>query len=899
MTNKCLKSIIVIFLALITVALIQAQSGAVIISEFMAINNKNLMDEDNQYNDWIEIYNASDITVNLDGWFLTDKSDNLPKWKFPAVMLEAGKYLVIFASEKNRKVPGATLHTNFKLSGTGEFLAIVQPDTVISHAYQPAFPSQRQDVSYGLFRGQEVYFDNPTPGAENQAGSLPFAPAFSIGRGYYSQPFDVTLSAPASAGNIYFTLNGARPTKTNATIYTNPVRITTTTPLSAVVIDDAGNSSEVITHTYLFLSDVLKQPKAPAGYPTDWRQEGASAAIPADYEMDQRVVTHADYKNDWEVVMNSLPTVSFVTDISNLFSNKNNAVTGGIYIFTGKPSSVGVGWVRPASAEYFDPKTGKQFQINCGLELHGGNSRNPGNSPKHGFKLRFQSVYGPSKLNFNLFDESTATNVFNSLVFRAGYNYTWVKNAVAQQTPAQYIQDSWSKNTQQAMGQLSAHEKFVHLYINGLYWGLYNISEHLTNDYMESYLPGSEDDFDIIKEKQDVTAGNIEAWNALKAQITGVETNAGFQKIQGKNPDGTFNPAFSNLLEVDNYIDYMLINYYIANQDWDANNWTVARNRVRNDFGFRFFCWDTETSMIGLNDNRIITGTAGNPAAFMQYLKKNTDFKVRIADRIKKHLLDAGGALTPTEVAKRYNALADEIDMAIIGESARWSDWYPPYNPYTKFGHWIPRKNDLLNNYFPQRTNILMNQLRAAGLYPTINAPQFSHPEGVYKEKFNLSMISPTGTIYYTTDGTDPRLEIASTVSNNALTYNSAIEIGASARIKARVKSSTEWSAISEAVYTVDPYSSLSAPDAGKLMVRNFPNPFTSSTRIRMELPFVDDLRIAIYDLQGRLVEELYSGTAISGTFEIDWQADNATSGVYICRINYGEETTHLKILKR
>ncbi len=889
----------IVFFLLSALCSIQAQSGTIIISEFMAINNRNLVDEDNQYNDWVEIFNTSEETVNLEGWFLTDKSDNLIKWKFPAVSLEAGKYLVIFASEKNRKVPGATLHTNFKLSGTGEFLAIVQPDTIISHAFLPTFPAQRQDVSYGLFRGQEVYFGNPTPGTENQAGNLPFAPAFSVGRGYYSQPFDVILSAPASVGKIYYTLNGARPTRANATIYISPIRITTTTPLSAVVIDDAGNSSEVITHTYLFLNDVLKQPKAPAGYPTDWRHDKATTAVPADYEMDQRVVTHADYKNDWQVVMNSIPTVSFVTDISNLFSNVNNASTGGIYIYTGKPSAVGVGWVRPASAEYFDPKTGQQFQINCGLELHGGNSRNPANSPKHGFKLRFQSIYGPPKLNFNLFDENTATNVFNSLVFRAGYNYTWVKNAVAQQTPAQYIQDSWSKNTQQAMGQLSAHEKFVHLYLNGLYWGLYNISEHLTNDYMESYLPGNEEDFDVIKEKQEVGAGTIDAWNALRSQITGVESNANYQRIQGKNPDGTPNPAFLNLLEVDNYIDYMLINYYIANMDWDANNWTVARNRMRNDFGFRFFCWDTETSMLNVNENRIITGTAGNPAAFMQFLKRNTDFKVRIADRIKKHLLDTGGALTPAEVAKRYRALADEIDMAIIGESARWSDWFPPFNPYTKFGHWIPRKNDLLNNYFPQRTNILMNQLRTAGLYPTLNAPQFSHPGGVYGQKFNLSMTSSTGTIFYTTDGTDPRMEIANTVSNNALTYNAPITVETSRTIKARTKNSTEWSAISEAIYTIDPYSAVTSPNAGILTARNFPNPFNASTKISIELPVTEDLRVAIYDLQGRLVEELYNGIAYSGTFEVEWHAVNTTSGMYICRINYGEETTHLKILKR
>ena len=127
--------------------------------------------------------------------------------------------------------PTKNLHTNFKLSGSGEFLAICEPNGTISHSYSPAFPAQRQDVSYGLYQGQEVFFSSPTPGSENTFGSLPFAPNFSMTRGFYESPIDVSLSAPGNSGTIYYTLDGTRPTKTTGTVYSGPIHITKTTPL--------------------------------------------------------------------------------------------------------------------------------------------------------------------------------------------------------------------------------------------------------------------------------------------------------------------------------------------------------------------------------------------------------------------------------------------------------------------------------------------------------------------------------------------------------------------------------------------------------------------------------------------------------------------------------------------
>ena len=123
------------------------------ITEFMAANRASLNDEDGENSDWIEIQNQGVSSANLAGWFLTDTTNNLAKWQFPATNLPPNAYLIVFASEKNRRTPGAPLHTNFRLALGGEFLALVAPDgTNIVSQFAPAFPPQLDDVSYGVVR---------------------------------------------------------------------------------------------------------------------------------------------------------------------------------------------------------------------------------------------------------------------------------------------------------------------------------------------------------------------------------------------------------------------------------------------------------------------------------------------------------------------------------------------------------------------------------------------------------------------------------------------------------------------------------------------------------------------------------------------------------------------------
>ncbi len=175
------------------------------ISEFLAVNDRGLDDEDRDEEDWIEIHNADASEVNLEGWFLTDNPKNLTKWEFPAVTLGAGDYLVVFASGKDRRDPAGELHTNFKLSGDGEYLALVASDGVsVTSEYFPTFPIQAPDISYGLsgVRTERVLLAQGSPARVKVPlnDRLEGRPAIDMSRPWVQEDFDDSTWTAGTTG---------------------------------------------------------------------------------------------------------------------------------------------------------------------------------------------------------------------------------------------------------------------------------------------------------------------------------------------------------------------------------------------------------------------------------------------------------------------------------------------------------------------------------------------------------------------------------------------------------------------------------------------------------------------------------------------------------------------------
>ena len=307
--------------ALFVGAALGQPQARVIISEFFAVNDKDLKDADGDHADWIELFNAGDATINLAGWALTDDAKDLAKWMFPAVKIEAGGYLLVFASGKNRVKPDGELHANFKLGSGGEYLALVKPDgqTVVHH-FVMKYPKQRDDVSYGVpadwkpssassasVIAGSVYFLRPTPGAPNGetlAGKVAKL-AFSQAHGFYGEPFELSITSQTPGATVRYTTDGSVPTENSGELLNDALTIGETTVIRAAAFKPGHKPTKVVTRTYLFLKDVVRQSPdglPPAGFHFEWGPNRV------DYGMDQRVVNDERYRDKIFEGLRSLPS---------------------------------------------------------------------------------------------------------------------------------------------------------------------------------------------------------------------------------------------------------------------------------------------------------------------------------------------------------------------------------------------------------------------------------------------------------------------------------------------------------------------------------------------------------------------------------------------------------------
>jgi len=633
------------------------------------------------------------------------------------------------------------------------------------------------------------YFGSPTPGAANDPGFLGFVAdtKFSHERGFHENPFAVTITCGTSGATIRYTTDGTAPSETSGTVYTGPIPIAGTTVLRAGAFKPGYQTADTDAQTYLFLDDIFAQNGA--GLPNNWGN---------DWRMDPRVVTNAAYAGRIRDDMKSLPVVSIALDAQQFWG------ASGIYTMA---TSQGVNFERACSAELFFPDRSRNgFQINCGIRIAGGASRS-GLTPKHGLRLLFKSQYGASKLNYPFF-EDTEVDQFDSIAFRPNFNMSWVRtdnsgplnnsNADgAERTHAIYVRDQFTKDSYTAMGQVGAHERFVHLYINGVYWGLYNPCERTDASFAATYFGGETEDYDAIFSDLSSVArpvdGDKNAWNSMldlaNQGLTGAAAYAEIQKT----------------VDVTNLADYMMLNFYCSTVDWPWQNWNALRKRETNGL-FRFIVWDAEYTLETppwVPADRTGVGAASNeadsPARLYHQIRQNAEWRLLFADRAHRHFFN-NGALTTNQTIPRFVRHCDEIDRAIVGESARWGDVVRTSQPYTRDGEWVAEKNRLLTQFFPQRTALVIQQFRAAGLYPSLEAPSYSRHGGVFTNPLALAMTAPQGAIYFTTNGTDPRLP-GGAIAPGATAYGGPLTLTASRRVLARAFHTNGWSALNEAVF--------------------------------------------------------------------------------------------------
>ncbi len=657
--------------------------------------------------------------------------------------------------------------------------------------------------------------------------------------GFYTTAFDLTLSLSDASFIIAYTIDGSNPaTSSSASESSSPVTIqidpaSTTgraaTPgfiVRACIKKEGYRSSFPVAETFIFTDKVKTQV-----YPgSPWPSSDVNGQI-LDYDMASDVTTDGRYSGLIDDALLDIPSISVTTDNANLFD-----ASTGIYV---NASERDLESERECSVELINPDGSKGFQINAGLRIRGGSSRSDDN-PKHSFRLFFRSEYGAEKLEYPLFGNEGVSE-FDNIDLRTEQNYSWSKDGSEHNT---FVKDLYSRNAQGKTSQPYARGRYYHLYLNGMYWGLYQTQERPEASYAKSYFGGDKEDYDVIKVSpigwpfhDEATDGTMDSWKELWDLCrTGFSSNASYYGLEGKNEYGKPVKGSRVLVDIDNLIDYMVMIFYTGNFDGPVSAW--YNNSMPNNFyaiyskknkglGYKFIAHDAEHTMFidpiyvgtGIEENRVNIGDIDgymkmvidnvidfNPQWLHYKLCANSEYRTRFANRAYKQLSN-GGVFCPDTASEQFQALAIEINMAIIAESARWGD-AQTLDSRTKDDDWLPEINAIMDDFFPKRTDIVIDQLIDADLYPTLEAPKITKSgTAIYSSNFsfsglftlNISNPNAEGDIYYTLDGSDPRISgggVSSEAISSAMAFD--LSIAGSTVIKARIKSGSLWSALKE-----------------------------------------------------------------------------------------------------
>jgi len=471
-------------------------------------------------------------------------------------------------------------------------------------------------------------------------------------------------------------------------------------------------------------------------------------------------------------------------------------------------------------------------QVNAGLKISGETSRYF-DFYKHSFQLKFKDEYGAEKLNYPLYGEK-GSDSFKNLELRMIAHSSPHDPNYGRREESQYHKDNWTRNLQKQLSgdASSVNSKFFHLFINGLYWGIYDVCEKPDANYMADYYGGKPDDYDVVnnigvENGTDVDYRNMYEMghsiydtiltNPQTNPFTG-QTNYDEDVVVNENKAKQFYNKITNHLDIDNFIDYNLLNLFLVNADWSNNNWWAARNSKNGKF--QFFVWDAEfvLNYTGVKNLTLLNAGKTNdrfkyhPIDLNQRLLDVPAYKTKFGDHIQCNCVEEDGVLTSENLIASYQAAAQKINNATMLEFARWADVRKDELGYTEvcFDAVDKTIQDYKERILP---NLLKEMLVIYGrpdselnLFPNyikrvnkdgeyvleevfnFKAVKYSKIGGEVEQGYQLRLTNPNelGDIYYTTNGTDPK-NLDGTISNTAKKYKEPITINEKIEVKARV----------------------------------------------------------------------------------------------------------------
>ena len=582
---------------------------------------------------------------------------------------------------------------------------------------------------------------------------------FSHERGFYSSAISVVLSSPESPNaTIRYTTNNTKPSPTNGLIYNGPINISQTRSIRAVASSALG-SSKVITQTYIFLDEITSQ-----GY--------MSNHVPNDAQLDLALL--------------SLPTISVVSD--NIFPG------------------VHVDVETEVSLEMFFPNGDKDFMLHCGSQTWGGSDLNP----KLAYRFEFKNAYGDKKLDFDVFNSDDYETheykipprlEFDKILLRTG-SQDGLNAEFGNENNTQFIRNRFMMDVSMELGFPEAHGRYVHVYVNQRYQGQYHLMERPDASWFETYLGGNKDDYEVRR-----GVGNY--WDGYTGGGEGPAHTAMTNNINLGSAAGIANT--NQYINLKSAANYMVMMGYLSGFDWsDSHNALCGGHQTPGVTPYMFPLWDVD---LGLGqggkwhpnfsgDVNYFTAPFSSDGPLPPGLVGNSEFNMMMADALHCACFD-DGPLTQANADSLYLERAQQIENSVIAEAARWGNVTFTGNgnidvPQWDKSDWLSELNYMRNTYLPQRRINLINHFKSNNAYPSIDGVNYSDDGGQFASGYQLSLSNPngSGTLFYTTDGSDPRT-FGGGVSPSALAYSGPITLPTGVyEVKARIRNSSGWSAM-------------------------------------------------------------------------------------------------------
>jgi hypothetical protein len=609
--------------------------GSLFINEAMAVNLSTIQDEDGDYPGWIEIFNKGEETVSLKGFGLSDKENDPFRWRFPDISIEPGEHLLVFVSRKDRRDPArGNLHTNYQIQATGETVFLTHPTGITLDKLHTG--RLTPDVSIGRQpdgSDTRFLFEQATPAKSNttrafQGYAVP--PQFSVPGGFYQGEVMLGMHTSTENARIRYTTDGSDP-RSEFIRYSRSFLITESARLQPPRAEkgDVYSSPFQLSKTTVIRARAFEEGKLP------------SEAVQATYFLN---------------VDHMLPVVSVFVDPDEMFDPVRGMYMrgpGASSIFPHKGANYWQSIELPIHMEMYEEDGTHGFAFDLGMRIAGAYSRA---DPQKSFNLFARNIYGYNEFTYPFFPDFPNKPITHKAITLRTSGQDWRFTKIRDIMMTSLLED-----TDMAY---QAYRQSV-LYINGEYWGIYNIRERINTQFLHY-------NYGVDSDRVDILQGNGWVRDGSNTHYRDLEAYARNHNLA----DPQHYAYMKSQMDIDDFIDYWVAQIYFAQTDsanirfWREQSPEGVWRWITFDLDWAFWRNNYDHNSLAFVTNPQGTGYARSlRTTLMTNLLANREFRALFLERLAYHL---NNTFATQRVLDRIDLLADNIASEMPRQIARW-----------------------------------------------------------------------------------------------------------------------------------------------------------------------------------------------------------------------------------